>query len=488
MVQRHLIDSGSRLPGMGSVHGGSPHRERAPFTHGPSPYGFLRVIDLAARPTVEDDVLLLDGAAESDWSCIGELYRRHRDGALAVAMSVLADPVEAEDVVHDVFMDLPRMARSYDPRRGRPEQWLCRSVRNRAIDHVRRRARRQSRVAPTVDGPEALLALVPSRAASPADEAEAAEFLELLGRLDPRYAHLVRLAFVDGWSHSAIARITGIPLGTVKTRLRNSMRQIREMLADPQRMPTSRPTTRRASHAGAIVAVSAEPAFRQAVERAASGLSPVISMTPHAWAACLAAESTPRPAAVVLDLPSDRTKATAAIGALAARGWDDVPALIAPRGRDPVDLPPRDGITLVAGAPGRQGLSLATAVPALLTLSSDSHERARAIARILRGPGQFVVGDRLGRLVAVSHAAATLLGWGPRQLTGTYLTELSATSVTRAERAWQELVTIGQWSGPSRIRRPIGPPVSVTMTAWMVPSGGFVAAIAPDAEISESAA
>ncbi len=188
------------------------------------------MIELSPRSGATDDVELLRGAAAGDWECIAGLYDRHRERALAVAISVLADPSEAEDVVHDAFVDLPRMARSYDPRRGRFPQWLNRSVRNRAIDHVRRRARVASRTAPSVKGPEELLALTAARSASPLDEAEAQEFLDLVARLDGRYAHLIRLAFVDGWSHSAIARLTGLPLGTVKTRIRNSLRQLRLLM------------------------------------------------------------------------------------------------------------------------------------------------------------------------------------------------------------------------------------------------------------------
>jgi RNA polymerase sigma-70 factor, ECF subfamily len=179
-----------------------------------------------------DDSVLLRGAADGDWRCIAALYDRHRDGALAVATSVLADPSEAEDVVHDTFVDLPRMARSYDARRGRLTQWLYRSIRNRAIDHVRRRSRVVSRTARSADGPETLLEMIPARGASPGDEAEAHELLELIARLDGRYAPLIRLSFVDGWSHSAIAHMTGLPLGTVKTRIRNGLRQLRPLIVD----------------------------------------------------------------------------------------------------------------------------------------------------------------------------------------------------------------------------------------------------------------
>jgi hypothetical protein len=84
--------------------------------------------------------------------------------------------------------------------------------------------------------------------------------------------------------------------------------------------------------------------------------------------------------------------------------------------------------------------------------------------------------------------ATSVLGWAPRQLAGTFITALSATPVTDAERHWQQLVSTGQWTGRTSVRRPVGPPVEVVATAWMVPSGGFLAALAIAEESSRTAA
>lgn len=440
-----------------------------------------------ADATPDEDVQLLRDAAGGDWNSIAALYDRHRDGALAVATSVLADPVEAEDVVHDVFIDLPRMARTYDPRRGRPEQWLCRSVRNRAIDHVRRRSRRQSRVAPSMDGSESLLALVPSRAASPTEIAEADEFLELLGRLDARHAHLVRLAFVDGWSHSAIARITGMPLGTVKTRLRNSVRQIGDMLGDPAPAVGHAPGVRRATPMGRLVVISTDDGFVAEVLRGAAGLARVEVLS---WDRA-AMESTARdvlaPAAIVVDLATAETDASDAIDRLAGHHWDGV-ALLVRAGVDGVpQAPRRRGATLVVAPDDAFSLEPATAVRAVLTASGDRIIGARAITRLMRSGGAFVIGDRLGRIRSATPAASRLLGRSERQLEGTYVTDLSASGVADAERQWQGLAGQGRWTGTSVVRRPVGPPVPIAAAAWMVPDG-FIAALAPADLSSEGVA
>lgn len=145
-------------------------------------------------------------------------------------------------------------------------------------------------------------------------------------------------------------------------------------------------------------------------------------------------------------------------------------------------------MTLVLGAPTMPGVELAAAVPALLTASNDAGQRAHAVARLLGSGGPIIAGDRLGRVFTVTQAAASLLGWAPRQLSGTFITSLSAMAATDAERHWQELVSAGQWTGHLSVRRPVGPPVELVATAWMIPSGGFIAAIALDEKFSESAA
>jgi RNA polymerase sigma-70 factor (ECF subfamily) len=184
---------------------------------------------------VTDADLALDTAG-GDWASIGALYDRHRRDALAIARSVLSDPSDAEDVVHDMFAALPRMVRSYDPARGTFTHWLRRSVRNRAIDEARRQSRAMRHRATSLDASE-LLATAPDGELSPSAVVEAGELLDLVNRLDARRAELIRLAFVDGWSHPMIARKTGLPLGTVKSRIRTGLSELRQLLADPAGVP-----------------------------------------------------------------------------------------------------------------------------------------------------------------------------------------------------------------------------------------------------------
>src|SRR5690348_11518326 len=67
------------------------------------------------------------------------LYAEHLDSARALACRLLYDPTEAEDVVHDVFLSLFRRPERFDPTRGTARSWLLTVVRNRSLDHLRRR-------------------------------------------------------------------------------------------------------------------------------------------------------------------------------------------------------------------------------------------------------------------------------------------------------------------------------------------------------------
>ena len=413
-----------------------------------------------------EDAALILGAAAASAASIEALYRRYHDGAIAVAQSVVGDEMEAEDVVQEVFLELPRMARTYDARRGFAPQWLFRSVRNRAIDHVRRRTREAARIAASSERSEAMLAAASSSAPTPAEQAEADEFLEVIGRLDARYAHLVRLAFVDGWSHSAIAGLTGLPLGTVKTRIRLSLRLIRGLLSEADITPTGDAAPEVAE--ARVLLVSDTDAFATAVRRAAAGLARVER------AAALPTDPREAPAAVIL---SSAVPPAATLDRMRELGWGSVPVGI----RTAVAQLPTSAehdAAVVMTARTRSGLPAEILVPAVLSASRQPAVQGAASRRLLgRSGAAAVAADRLGRVTSVSSAAASLLGRTPRQLIGTYVTDLSAMSRSWSEHEFHSLVSRGWWSGDLAVSSGAGRAEPVRCTAWMVRGGGLLSVL-----------
>jgi RNA polymerase sigma-70 factor, ECF subfamily len=154
------------------------------------------------------------------------LYSEHAGTALALASRLLYDRSEAEDVVQDVFLTLYRRPTYFDPERGTDRAWLLTVVRNRSLDHLRRRTSRLcedvSKLAERLPDPSSCDVLDELTAA-----ARGALLWRLVDALPQCQADLIRRAFVSGQTHQEIADATGLPLGTVKSRIRLGLEKLR---------------------------------------------------------------------------------------------------------------------------------------------------------------------------------------------------------------------------------------------------------------------
>ena len=152
------------------------------------------------------------------------LYFQHADSARALASRLLYDTSEAEDVVQDVFLTLWRKPDCFDPNRGTGRAWLLTVVRNRSMDHLRRRFPRED----VTDLAERLADPQTPDVLEELDAADQSNVLwGLVDGLPPCQADLIRRAFVSGQTHQEIAGQTGLPLGTVKSRIRLGLEKLR---------------------------------------------------------------------------------------------------------------------------------------------------------------------------------------------------------------------------------------------------------------------
>jgi RNA polymerase sigma-70 factor (ECF subfamily) len=154
------------------------------------------------------------------------LYAQHAETARALASRLLFDPTEAEDVVQDVFLRLWHNPTCFDPSRGTGRAWLLTVVRNRSLDRLRRRALR-----PRDDVADLAERLPDPHASDVLEELTSAARAELLWQLVAGLpvcqADLVRRAFIRGQTHQEMAQETGLPLGTVKSRIRLALDKLR---------------------------------------------------------------------------------------------------------------------------------------------------------------------------------------------------------------------------------------------------------------------
>lgn len=167
--------------------------------------------------------------AAGSQEALAELYDRYGRLAYSVAMRVLGDPGRAEDVVQDAFLKLWKNAAQFDVERGSLRTWLITAVRNRSIDTLRGRGahERQERelkpellaTGPTSD---------PWRDVSLSLERTAIR--EALNSLPAEQRQVVELAYFGGYSHGEIADIAGVPLSTVKGRMRLALEKLSSYL------------------------------------------------------------------------------------------------------------------------------------------------------------------------------------------------------------------------------------------------------------------
>ena len=163
---------------------------------------------------------------------VSELCARYRDPAFRLARRILGDDVLAEDVVQDVFLSLWRKPAGYDPSRGSFSSWLMSLVHHKAVDAVRREQSQRDRQARA----QRDLSAAPPRSVdvedAVCDRAVADLVRAALSVLPVVQRQALALAYYSGCTQREIASLTDAPLGTVKTRMRDGMIQMRRALAE----------------------------------------------------------------------------------------------------------------------------------------------------------------------------------------------------------------------------------------------------------------
>jgi RNA polymerase sigma-70 factor (ECF subfamily) len=157
-----------------------------------------------------------------DPAALEEIYDRFASITFGFLVKTLRDRGLAEDVQQQVYLEIWQRAASFDPDRGTLLAWVMTITRSRAIDQLRRRGAQpvggevEAAPAAAVDDVEQLV--------------ERYRIAELLARLHPEEAQVLRLRFYEDLTQAEIAKQTGIPLGTVKMRMVSALHRLREMM------------------------------------------------------------------------------------------------------------------------------------------------------------------------------------------------------------------------------------------------------------------
>jgi RNA polymerase sigma-70 factor, ECF subfamily len=181
------------------------------------------------RPLEARWMALIRRIAQGDQQALAPLYDETSRLVYALTLRILQDCSLAEEATMDVYLQIWRQAKSYSPARGNPSAWLLKMARSRAIDLLRAKARKK-RLEESLEAACSIVASTndPEQASLLGEEQRRAR--EALARLDPEQREVIEIAYFAGLSHSEIAELLGLPLGTIKTRIRSGMMKLRESL------------------------------------------------------------------------------------------------------------------------------------------------------------------------------------------------------------------------------------------------------------------
>ena len=185
---------------------------------------------MTAQPQPVPDSALIERMMAGDEAALSTLYDRYSAMLFGMLMRILRDQQAAEEVLQDMFLQLWRNAAQFDAKRGSLPAWLMVIGRNRAISRLR--GRRDREVLEEEEGDYANTFASGQNIEDEAVRAELARNISAaLEQLPAEQKQAVELAYFEGMTQSEIANQTGIPLGTVKTRVRTAMQTLRQILA-----------------------------------------------------------------------------------------------------------------------------------------------------------------------------------------------------------------------------------------------------------------
>jgi RNA polymerase sigma-70 factor (ECF subfamily) len=190
------------------------------------------VVADGAAGVITDEALLADLAETADQAALSELYDRYQAVMYGLAMRITKDSALAQDAVQEAFVGVWRNASRYTPGRASVRTWILSITHHRAIDLVRRR--RPTNTLPEGDEPVTSAALVSPDVWPEVERAvNATAVRAAIGELPELQREAIEMAYFQGLTQVEIASKTGAPLGTVKSRVRLGLQQMRRVLEEP---------------------------------------------------------------------------------------------------------------------------------------------------------------------------------------------------------------------------------------------------------------
>lgn len=188
------------------------------------------------RHASDENLLLAIGSGKQE--AINELYRRYAHKLRSIILRSLHCEHNSEDVLQEVFIHIWRFSSTYQPTLSAAKTWITRITQNRVVDLLRSRRYKQSRAEAVrfghnihTDDQYALPQAANTAWNDVVSREHTSQVSFAMSRLPEIQRNLIHMAFIQGCSHQEVSQSTGIPLGTVKTRIRTGMKNLRSHLS-----------------------------------------------------------------------------------------------------------------------------------------------------------------------------------------------------------------------------------------------------------------
>lgn len=182
--------------------------------------------------TPKSELLLIREVQAGNYVALEQLYERYSRQSYGLALKILNNAESAEDAVQEAFLRFWKQPTSFDPQKGHFITWLLSVVHNLCIDQLRRK--RHNAVSLDQEEGQEQVANVPDTATDVEEEVwlglQRNLIHKVLNRLPPEQRQVIELAYYNGFTHHEIAARTGLPLGTVKSRIRQGLLKLRELM------------------------------------------------------------------------------------------------------------------------------------------------------------------------------------------------------------------------------------------------------------------
>ncbi len=181
-----------------------------------------------------EEAQLLEKIASGNENALSELYDLYSPLLFSLIKPMTTSQEEAEDLLQEIFLLIWDRAGSYDRTKGTPYGWIVALARNRGIDHTRSR-RHKEQLQTDRDTEDTIFPILESDSYNPLDGTIARErsrlLKDVLSEIPSEQKEVIKIAYFGGFSQSEIAEKLNLPLGTVKTRMRQGMIKLKDLIS-----------------------------------------------------------------------------------------------------------------------------------------------------------------------------------------------------------------------------------------------------------------